>query len=172
MQGLNYKQRLTKITTLMFDIDGVMTDGRVLVMENGEMVRNMNSKDGYAFHQAVLKGYRVVIISGGNNVAIKNALERTGIKDIFIRQQDKLGCYQEYLNTNGIHDDEVMFMGDDLPDHDVMRRAGLAACPNDAVAEIRAICQYVSPYKGGEGCVRDIIEQVLKVQEKWSIEKW
>jgi 3-deoxy-D-manno-octulosonate 8-phosphate phosphatase (KDO 8-P phosphatase) len=172
MQGLNFKQRLTKITTLMFDIDGVMTDGKVLVMENGEMVRNMNSKDGYGFHQAVLKGYRVVIISGGNNVAVKTALERTGITDIFIRQQDKLGCYQDYLNANNLTDEEVMFMGDDLPDFEVMSRAGLAACPNDAVAEIRGICQYVSPSKGGEGCVRDIIEQVLKVQGQWSIEKW
>ena len=172
MEGLNFKQRLSKITTLMFDVDGVMTDGKVLVMESGEMVRNLNSKDGYAFHLAVVKGYRVAIISGGNNVAVKNSLERSGVTDVFIRQHDKLGCYQDYLSLHGLKDEEVLFMGDDLPDHQVMSRVGLAACPNDAVQEIRSICQYVSPLKGGEGCVRDIIEQILKSQGQWSIEKW
>lgn len=172
MEGLNFKQRLSNITTLMFDIDGVLTDGKVLVMDSGEMVRNLNSKDGYGFHQAVMKGYRVVMISGGHNEAVKRALERSGIKDIFIRTQDKLGCYKEYISLHGIKDEEVMFMGDDLPDHEVMSRVGIAACPNDAAQEIRALSIYVSPKNGGEGCVRDIIEQVLKAQGKWSIEKW
>jgi 3-deoxy-D-manno-octulosonate 8-phosphate phosphatase (KDO 8-P phosphatase) len=172
MEGLNFKQRLTGITTLIFDIDGVLTDGKVLVMDSGEMVRNINSKDGYAFHQAVMKGYRVVIISGGNNEAVKRALERSGIKDIFIRTQDKLTCYVEYLAANQLKDEEVMFMGDDLPDYKVMARVGIAACPNDAAQEIRAVSIYVSPRNGGEGCVRDIIEQVLKAQGKWSIENW
>lgn len=172
MEGLNFKQRLSGITTLMFDIDGVLTDGKVLVMDSGEMVRNLNSKDGYAFHQAVMKDYRVVIISGGHNEAVKRALERSGIKDIFIRTQDKLTCYLDYLATNNLKDDEVMYMGDDLPDHEIMARTGIAACPNDAAQEIRAISIYVSPKNGGEGCVRDIIEQVLKAQGKWSIEKW
>lgn len=172
MEGINFKQRLSKITTLMFDVDGVITDGKVLVMDSGEMVRNLNSKDGYAFHLAVVKGFRLVIISGGNNVAVKNSLERSGVMDVFIRQHDKLACYQDYLTLHGLKDEEVMYMGDDLPDHQVMSRVGLAACPNDAVQEIRSICQYVSPIKGGEGCVRDIIEQVMKAQGRWSIEKW
>lgn len=172
MTELNFKQRLTKISTFIFDIDGVLTDGKVLVMENGEMVRNLNSKDGYAFHQAVLKGYRVVIISGGRNEAVKKALERSGIKDIFIQQQDKLACYSEYRQLHNLSHDEIMFMGDDLPDFEVMRTVGLPACPNDAVQEIRNISIYVSAKRGGEGCVRDIIEQVLKSQGKWSIEKW
>lgn len=172
MEGLNFKQRLKKITTLMFDVDGVLTDGKVLVMESGEMVRNMNSKDGYAFHLARMKEYRVVIISGGHNLAIKNALERSGVLDVFILQHDKLKCYQDYMQLHNLSDEEVMFMGDDLPDHEIMSRVGLAACPNDAVSEIRSVSQYVSPYKGGEGCVRDIIEQVMKSQERWTIEKW
>ncbi|MBL7919473.1 MAG: HAD hydrolase family protein [Bacteroidia bacterium] len=169
---LNFKQKLNKITTLMFDVDGVMTDGKVLVMESGEMVRNMNSKDGYAIHLAVQKEYRIVIISGGNNMAVKKALERTGVKDVFINQHDKLACYLEYLKLNNLTDEEVLFMGDDLPDHEIMSRVGVAVCPKDAVQDIKAICQYVSGKNGGEGCVRDIIEQVLRVQGKWEIVKW
>lgn len=169
---LNFKQRLTKITTLMFDIDGVLTDGKVLVMESGEMVRNMNSKDGYALHLAVQKKYRIVIISGGNNVAVKNALSRTGITDVFIGQHDKLSCYQDFLQTNQIEDDEVLYMGDDLPDHEIMSRVGAAVCPNDAAVDIKNICHYISPIKGGEGCVRDVVEQVLRVQGNWEIVKW
>jgi len=156
----------------MFDVDGVMTDGKVLVMESGEMVRNMNSKDGYALHLAVQKGYRVVVISGGNNLAIKNALSRSGVTDVFIRQHDKLACYNDYLALHALSNEEVVFMGDDLPDHEIMSRVGLAVCPNDAVAEIKEICQYISPKNGGEGCVRDIIEQVLRVQGNWEIAKW
>ncbi len=169
---LNFKQKLNNITTLMFDVDGVFTDGKVLVMESGEMVRNMNSKDGYAIHLAVQKAYRVVIISGGNNIAVKNVLERTGVKDVFINQHDKLACYLDYLKTNNLKDEEVVFMGDDLPDHEIMSRVGLAVCPKDAVADIKKICQYVSDKNGGEGCVRDIIEQVMRVQGKWEIVKW
>ncbi len=169
---LNFKQKLNKITTLMFDVDGVMTDGKVLVMESGEMVRNMNSKDGYAVHLAVQKAYRVVIISGGNNTAVKKALERTGVKDVFINQHDKLACYLEYLKLNNLTDEEVLFMGDDLPDHEIMSRVGVAVCPADAVQDIKAICSYVSGKNGGEGCVRDVIEQVLRVQSKWEIVKW
>src|SRR4051812_41010887 len=112
---LNFKERLNKITTLMFDVDGVMTDGKVLVMESGEMVRNIYSKDGYAINLAVNKGYRLAVISGGNNLAVKNALARNGIKDVFIRQHDKLACYKEYTELHSLNDEEVLFMGDDLP---------------------------------------------------------
>ena len=169
---LNFKQALTKITTLIFDVDGVMTDGKVLVMGNGEMVRNMNSKDGYALHLAVKKGYKIVIISGGNNVAVKSALEKTYITDIFINQHDKLQCYKDYIYSNNISDEEVLYMGDDLPDWEVMSRVGVAVCPNDAATEIKNICKYISSQKGGEGCVRDVIEQVLRVQGNWEISNW
>ena len=169
---LNFKQSLTKITTLIFDVDGVMTDGKVLVMENGEMVRNINSKDGYALHLAVQKGYKIVIITGGNNVAVKNALSRTGITDVFINQHDKLQCYKDYIYANNLTDEEILYMGDDLPDWEVMKRVGVAACPNNSATEIKEICQYISSLKGGEGCVRDIIEQVLRVQGNWEIVKW
>lgn len=169
---MNFKQRLTKIKTFIFDVDGVLTDGKVLVMLNGEMVRNMNSKDGYALQLAVKKGYRIVIISGGNNVAVKQALERTGIQDIFINQSDKLQCYKDYIYTHDLKEDEILYMGDDLPDYEVMSRVGLAVCPNDAAIEIKDLCVYVSPHKGGEGCVRDVMEQVMRVQGTWEIAGW
>jgi 3-deoxy-D-manno-octulosonate 8-phosphate phosphatase (KDO 8-P phosphatase) len=169
---LNFKEKLNKITTIIFDVDGVMTDGKVLVMDSGEMVRNMNSKDGYALNLAIKKGYRIAVITGGNNQAVKNALERNGVTDVFIKQHDKLACYKEYLAKNNLKDEEVVFMGDDLPDHEIMSRVGLAVCPNDAATEIKEVSQYISPKNGGEGCVRDIIEQVLRVQGKWEIVKW
>lgn len=168
----NFKQKLAKITTIMFDIDGVVTDGKVLVMDSGEMVRNMNSKDGYAIHLAVSKQYRLAVISGGNNGAIKNALARAGVTDVFIGKHDKLACYLDYLKTHQLSDEEIVYIGDDLPDHEIMSRVGLAVCPADAAQEIKDICLYVSPKKGGEGCIRDIIEQILRVQGKWEIVKW
>jgi 3-deoxy-D-manno-octulosonate 8-phosphate phosphatase (KDO 8-P phosphatase) len=169
---LNFKQRLNKITTIMFDIDGVITDGKVFVMESGEVLRNLNSKDGYALHLAAQKAYRMCVISGGNNVGIKHLLARTGINDVFINAHDKMAVYETYLAENNLKDEEVMFMGDDLPDHGIMSRVGLAACPNDAAVEIKEICHYISPRNGGEGCVRDILEQIMRVQGKWEIVKW
>lgn len=169
---LNFKEKLNKITTLMFDVDGVFTDGKVLVMENGEVVRNVFSKDGYAIHLAIQKKYTLVIISGGNNVAIKNMLHRLGIEHIFINQHDKLQCYKDFIYEHGINDEQVMYMGDDLPDYEIMNRVGVAACPNDSATEIKSICSYISPKKGGEGCVRDIIEQVMRVQGQWEITNW
>jgi len=169
---LNFKQLLTRVTTFMFDIDGVFTDGKVLVMENGEVIRNLYGKDGYAIHLAVSKGYRIVIISGGNNLAVKNALSRAGIKDIFINQHDKMACYKNYVEVNNLKDEEIVYMGDDLPDYAIMSEVGLAVCPKDSVPEIKEICKYVSGRNGGEGCVRDIIEQVLKSQGNWEIRNW
>lgn len=168
----NFKEKLNKITTLMFDVDGVFTDGKVLVMENGEVVRNVFSKDGYAIHLAVQKKYKLVIISGGNNVAIKNLLIRSGIEHIFINQHDKLQCYKDFIYEHNINNEQVMYMGDDLPDYEIMSRVGVAACPNDSAPEIKSICSYISPKNGGEGCVRDIIEQVMRVQGQWEIANW
>lgn len=169
---MNFKTALTHISTMMFDIDGVFTDGHVLVLDNGEMVRNMYGKDGYALHLAIKKGYRIVVISGGNNIAVRAALKRAGVQDIFINVHDKLDCFNNYLNENNLNRNEVLYMGDDLPDYHVMKAAGLAVCPNDSAPEIKNICPYVSPYKGGQGCVRDVIEQVLRVQGNWEIANW
>lgn len=168
----NFKERLNKITTLIFDIDGVFTDNKVLVMENGEVVRNVHSKDGYALQLAVKKGYRIVIISGGNNVAVKNLLAKTGIEHLFINQHDKLQCYKDFIYENNLSDEEILYMGDDLPDYEVMSRVNIPTCPNDSAPEIKSISIYISPKNGGEGCVRDIIEQVMRVQGTWAIANW
>ena len=169
---LNFKQRLNRIRCILFDIVGVVTDGKIIVMESGEVLRNMNSKDGYALHLAVQKGYRMGVISGGNNVGIKQLLARTGITDVFINAHDKLQVYEDYIKQHGIVEEEVLFVGDDLPDHGIMSRVGLAVCPNDAAVEIKAVSHYVSPKRGGEGCMRDILEQVMRVQGNWEIVKW
>ena len=168
----NFKQKLTRIKTFLFDVDGVLTNGHVLLLDNGEFVRNMNSKDGYALQLAVKKGYRIGIITGGKSPAVKNALEGLGISDIFLSQYDKLQCYKDYINEHELNEEEILFMGDDLPDYEVMKRVGIAACPHNAAHEIKEICIYISNRNGGEACVRDIIEQVMRSQGTWTIDGW
>ena len=169
---VSYKEKLHKITTFIFDVDGVVTDGRVLVFESGEVVRNVYGKDGYAIQLAVRKGYHIVIISGGNNVAVKNIFAKAGARHLFIGQNNKLACYNEFIKQNNISDEQVIFMGDDLPDYELMRKVGVAACPNDSAPEIKEISHYISPLKGGHGCVRDVIEQVMRLQGSWEIADW
>jgi 3-deoxy-D-manno-octulosonate 8-phosphate phosphatase (KDO 8-P phosphatase) len=168
----NFKQKLTCIKTLLFDVDGVLTNGQVFLMENGEFVRNMNSKDGYALQLAVKKGYRVAIITGGNSQVVKKALHALGIADVFLSQHDKLQCYKDYINEHNLNEEEILYMGDDLPDYEVMHRVGIASCPNNSAHEIKEISIYISNRNGGEGCARDIIEQVMRSQGKWEIAGW
>lgn len=168
----NFKEKLNHITTFLFDVDGVLTNGTVTVMPNGEMVRNLNSKDGYAIQLAIKKGYRIAIITGGNSESIKKALQNLGIQDVFLSQYDKLTCYENYIEEHKLTPAEIVYMGDDLPDYDVMKAVGVAACPKNAAHEIKSISIYVSDKKGGEGCVRDIIEQVMRCQNKWEITGW
>jgi 3-deoxy-D-manno-octulosonate 8-phosphate phosphatase (KDO 8-P phosphatase) len=168
----NFKQKLTRIKTLLFDVDGVLTNGQVFLMESGEFIRNMNSKDGFALQLAVKKGYRIGIITGGNSQIVKKALAGLGIEDIFLSQHDKLQCYKDYINEHSLNEDEILFMGDDLPDYEVMQRVGLAVCPNNSAHEIKEICTYISGRNGGEGCVRDVVEQVMRSQGTWEIAGW
>lgn len=168
----NFKEKLNKIKTLLFDIDGVITNGQILVFENGEVVRNMNSKDSYAMQLAIKKGYKIGIISGGKSHAIKKLLGNLGVQDVFLSQSNKLDCYKDYIATYELNEEEILYMGDDLPDYETMQRVGIAACPNDAAHEIKSICIYISNKKGGEGCVRDVIEQVMRCQGNWEISGW
>jgi 3-deoxy-D-manno-octulosonate 8-phosphate phosphatase (KDO 8-P phosphatase) len=168
----NFKRKLTRIKTLLFDVDGVLTNGQVFLMENGEFVRNMNSKDGYALQLAVKKGYRVAIITGGNSQVVKKALHALGIADVFLSQHDKMQCYKDYINEHNLNEEEILYMGDDLPDYEVMHRVGIASCPNNSAHEIKEISIYISNRNGGEGCARDIIEQVMRSQGKWEIAGW
>ena len=164
---MSYKEYLTKITTLIFDVDGVLTDGSIIVATNGDMYRKMHTKDGYALKTAVDKGFNVCIISGGNNEGVRLRLKGLGIKDVHLGAHHKTETMNTYLEENSILKEQVLYMGDDIPDLQVMKEVGLPCCPQDAVQEIKRVSTYVSHKKGGKGCVRDVIEQVLKVQNKW-----
>jgi 3-deoxy-D-manno-octulosonate 8-phosphate phosphatase (KDO 8-P phosphatase) len=159
---------MPQITTFIFDVDGVLTDGMVTVTSRGELVRNMNTKDGYALKVAVNQGFNVCIISGGTNLGVRTRLQGLGIKDIYLGIHNKMKQYEKYLDIHNLNPENILYMGDDIPDYPVMKKVGLASCPKDAVPEIQDISIYVSQKKGGKGCVRDVIEQVLKVQGKWN----
>ena len=163
----NYKEKLKNITTFIFDYDGVLTEGIVWLTEKGEPLRTANVRDGYALQLAVKKGYRVAVISGGKSNSTSNRLRSLGINDIFLGVEHKIDVFDEYVKKNGLSEDEVLYMGDDIPDYKPMGKAAVAACPADAAEEIRAIADYISHYNGGKGCVRDMIEQVLKLQNNW-----
>lgn len=169
MESKNYKQYLADITTFVFDIDGVLTDGSVHIASNGDLLRIMNVKDGYALKTAIDLGYTICIISGGSNEGVKSRLEGLGIKNVYLGAHDKVKLLHDFFKSNAILPEHALFMGDDLPDYKVMQEVALPCCPQDAVPEIKAISKYISHKNGGKGAVRDIIEQVLKVQDKWMI---
>lgn len=164
----NYKELLSEITTFVFDVDGVFTDGSVLITSDGEMLRKMNVKDGYAVKTALQKGYNICIISGGTNAGVKARLKGLGVTDIYLGAHHKEEPLDEYLDIYNIDAQHVLYMGDDLPDIPPMKKVALATSPQNAVAEVKAISDYVSHKNGGDGCVRDIIEQVLKVRGDWN----
>ena len=167
---MNVLEKFKTIKTFVFDVDGVLTDGSLLILEDGQMARQMNIKDGYALQLAVKKGYRVVIISGGTSAAVKERLERLGVKDCFLKIDNKKEKLIEYVTQHGLNRDEILFMGDDIPDYVPMQLTGLPCCPADAVAEIKQISHYISPVEGGKGCVRDVIEKVLKLNSHWDLD--
>lgn len=164
----SYKEIMPQITTFIFDVDGVLTDGTITIFPDGELIRRMNIKDGYALKSAVKKGYNVCIITGGTNEGVRSRLRGLGITDIYLGAHNKIEQLEEYLEIYDIKPENVLYMGDDIPDYPVMKQVALPACPKDAVPEIQDISLYISQKKGGNGCVRDVIEQVLKVQDKWN----
>jgi 3-deoxy-D-manno-octulosonate 8-phosphate phosphatase (KDO 8-P phosphatase) len=163
----SYKEIMPEITTFIFDVDGVLTNGEVTITTNGELIRNMNTKDGFALKTAVLEGFNVCIISGGNNEGVRTRLNGLGVQDIYLGTHHKIEQFETYINSKNINPENILYMGDDIPDYLVMKKVGLPSCPKDAVPEIQEISLYISQKKGGKGCVRDVIEQVLKVQGKW-----
>lgn len=163
---MSYKISLSDITTFIFDVDGVLTDGTVQLFNN-EVVRSLNAKDGYAIQYAAKMNYNIFIITGGNSVAVKDRLLAGGAKEVILQAANKVEVYEELKAKYQLSDKEVLFMGDDIPDFNVMKKVGIAACPQDAAVEIKSISHYQSPLKGGKNCVRDVIEQTLRVQGKW-----
>ena len=157
---------LPQITTFMFDVDGVFTNGDVIVMEH-DVVRILNSRDGYAVQHAAKMGYRILVITGGSSEQVRLRLTELGATEVLLRCADKLRVYHDLQVKYGFSDEEVLYMGDDIPDYRVMEKVGVATCPQDAAVEIKQIADYQSPYNGGRHCVRDVIEQTLRVQGKW-----
>ncbi|MBL6665647.1 HAD-IIIA family hydrolase [Flavobacteriaceae bacterium] len=167
MSSKNYKLLLNKITTFVFDVDGVLTNGKILVTTEGEMYREMNTRDGFALKYALLKGFNIGIISGGTNQGVKKRLENLGVNKVYLGIHEKDIALDDFINTYNINPDEVLYMGDDVPDMPVMEKVGVATCPQDAVPDVKRIADYVSHKNGGDGCVREIVEQVMRVQNKW-----
>jgi 3-deoxy-D-manno-octulosonate 8-phosphate phosphatase (KDO 8-P phosphatase) len=165
----SYKEIMNTIDTFIFDVDGVLTDSSVHVSQNGEMLRIMNIRDGFAMKAAIESGYNVCIISGGNNEGVRIRLRNLGITDIHLASPNKVETFKEYTELYNIKPENVLYMGDDIPDYHVMQLVGLPTCPQDAVSEIKAISKYISHKNGGKGAVREVIEQVMKVQGKWHL---
>lgn len=167
---MNLLERFQQINTFVFDMDGVLTDGSLIVLPGNEYVRTMNIKDGYALQLAVRKGYNVVVISGSVSKPCAERLEYLGVRNVFMKVKDKEEVLAQFLLANHLKWEETLFMGDDIPDMEVMKLVGLAACPSDAVPEIRAVSTFISTIPGGKGCVREVIEKVLKLNDDWAID--
>jgi len=163
----NFKELLRNVKAFAFDVDGVFTDGSVLLHPSGELLRTSNTRDGYAVHVAIEKGFPVAIISGGKSESVRDRFKGLGITDIYLGVSDKIEALEDFRSKYGVELSEILYMGDDLPDFEVMSKVGIPTCPSDAVPEIRGISVYVSNYNGGKGCVRDVIEQVLRLNDKW-----
>ena len=163
----NFKEDLRKVSAFIFDVDGVFSGSKVLLNSEGQLLRTMNIKDGYAVFYLMRKGYPVAIISGGDSEAVRLRFEKLGIHDIYLRSTDKLTDFQHFIDKYNLDAENVLYMGDDLPDYPVMEKVGFPVCPSDAVEEIKSISRYISDRPGGDGCVRDVIEQVLRLNGKW-----
>jgi len=164
---MNVLALFKNITTFVFDVDGVLTDGTVLVLENGLQARQMHIRDGLGLQMALKNGFNVLIVSGGNSKPVEERLNKLGVREVYMNVGNKKNFVSNYIAEQGLNWEELLFMADDLPDLETMIAAGVSSCPADAVQEIKEISKYISPLKGGYGCVRDIIEKVLKVQDKW-----
>jgi 3-deoxy-D-manno-octulosonate 8-phosphate phosphatase (KDO 8-P phosphatase) len=165
---MNVLAHFKPIKLFAFDVDGVLTDGNLLLLENGEMARRMNIKDGYALQLAIKKGYEIIIISGAESLAVKNRLQKLGITNIFQGVKNKLGLLSTFMAENNFSWEQVLFMGDDMPDLLCMQKVSLACAPADAATEIKNVAHYISHLNGGMGCVRDVIEKVLKLNNNWN----
>ncbi|MDD2196320.1 MAG: HAD hydrolase family protein [Bacteroidales bacterium] len=163
----NFKEKLHSVKAFAFDVDGVFTDGTVIVHPSGELVRASNTRDGYAVHEAVKQGFPVAIITGGKSEVVRERFRGLGVTDIYLDAMDKVDALEDFRFKYGLELGEIVYMGDDIPDYEVMKRVGFPTCPSDAATEIIAISTYISSYAGGKGCVRDIIEQVLKLKGLW-----
>jgi len=167
---MNFYDRLKKITTFCFDVDGVLTNSELIIADDGKLWRTMNARDGIALVMAKKAGFNLCIISGGRNEKVRDRLKGLGINHIYLGAFNKVQVLENYVTEQKLTYEEILFMGDDLNDYQVIQKVGLAACPANAAAEIKSVANYISYQKGGEGCVRDIIEKTLRLNDKWFYE--
>jgi 3-deoxy-D-manno-octulosonate 8-phosphate phosphatase (KDO 8-P phosphatase) len=166
---MNLIEQFKQIKIFVFDLDGVLTDGSLLIFPGNEFIRKMNIKDGYAIQLAVKKGYHVVIISGSVSKPCAERLEYLGVKNVFMKVKDKEEVLAQFLLSNQLKWEETLFMGDDIPDLEVMKMVGLSSCPADAAPEIKAVSKFISTVQGGQGCAREVIEKVMKLNDHWLV---
>jgi 3-deoxy-D-manno-octulosonate 8-phosphate phosphatase (KDO 8-P phosphatase) len=165
--GEDFFQRLKKIRGFIFDVDGVLTDGQLLLVSDGEWLRSMNIRDGFAINHAIEMHYMVAVITGSNSEAIKKRLEALGVEDIFMDTQNKAGAVETFKLRHGLHTHEVLAVGDDIPEIGMLLQSGISCCPSDAAEEIKEAVDYVLSKPGGRGAVREIIEMVLSLHDRW-----
>jgi len=166
----NYKEKLASINTFLFDIDGVLTDGTVWAFEN-ELVRRFNAKDSFAMRFAIANGFRIFIITGGDSEVVRKTMLRLGCTDVILKAAHKAKAFDDLKEKYALQEENCLYVGDDLPDISLLKRVKVSVCPADAAVNVLKICDYQSLYNGGKGCVRDIIEQTMRVQGKWEIEE-
>lgn len=164
---MSYKFKLSQVKGFVFDVDGVFTDGSVYLLPGGHMSRVMTVLDGFAVQKALKSGFKIGVITGGDDPMVRHRLEYLGIRDYYPKSSDKLKDLDSFLQKSGLKEKDLLMMGDDVPDLGILRKVLLPTCPKNAVPEVKEICEYISPVEGGKGAVRDVIEQVLKIQGKW-----
>ena len=163
----NVLELFAKCKAVIMDVDGVLTDGSLLVNEDGKELRVMNIRDGYAIQLAAKSGIELCVISGGSSEGVETRLKRLGVQSIFMKAVNKKDIYEKWMKEKKFQSSEILFIGDDMPDLELMQHAGIKCCPADAIHELKEICNYISPFAGGRGCVRDILEKILKLNGKW-----
>ncbi|MDO4757748.1 MAG: HAD-IIIA family hydrolase [Rikenellaceae bacterium] len=164
----NFKEDIARIEAMIFDVDGVMTDGRIIPNGEGDFLRCYNCKDGYALAYAIRHGYRVCVITGGYGKILERRLQMLGMKDYYIDCMDKISTLRAYIEKYNLNPENVLYMGDDIPDLECMQAIGMPVCPADSAPEVIECSRYVSEFEGGRGAVRDIVEQVLRARGDWA----
>lgn len=164
----NFKEDIVRVKAFVFDVDGVMTDGGIIPTPDGDFIRRYYAKDGYAVAHAIREGYKICVISGGRGEMLRRRLEMLGVERMYLNCMDKIAAIREFMSDEALEPDEVIYMGDDIPDLECMREVGIPVCPADACMEVIEASRYVSEYDGGRGAVRDIVEQVLRVHGRWA----
>ena len=164
----NFKEDIARVEAMVFDVDGVMTDGRIIPTAEGDFIRCYNCKDGYALAYAIRHGYRVCVITGGYGKILERRLRMLGMQDFYIDCMDKISTLREYMKKYNLNSENVLYMGDDIPDLECMREVGMPVCPADSAPEVIECSRYISEFEGGRGAVRDIVEQVLRARGDWA----